>query len=151
MLDVPLDRAGRVHVNPDLSLAGADDIYVLGDLTIVEDKNGRPLPGLAQVAKQQGSYIGRGLSQRLRSGKGSKPFVFRNRGNVAIIGRHAAVFDLGWAQFTGFIAWVLWAIIHVYLLVGFEHRILVTVQWIWRYLTYESGSRLIIDDEATDS
>lgn len=145
LLGVGTDRAGRIAVNPDLSVPGLDRVFVLGDLALLADVQGRPLPGLAQVAKQEGQYLGRALAQRIRSGKTSPPFRFHNRGNTAIIGRHAAVFDFGWWQFRGALAWMLWALIHVYLLVGFQHRLLVAIQWLWRYLTYERGSRLIAE------
>jgi NADH:ubiquinone reductase (H+-translocating) len=147
MLGVPLDRAGRVAVNGDLSVQGLDGVYALGDIAITLDENGKPLPGLAQVAKQQGVYLGRALARRILASETPKPFVFRNRGNTAIIGRHAAVFDFGWTRMRGWIAWMFWALIHVYLLVGFEHRLLVAIQWLWRYITYERGSRLIAEQE----
>ena len=145
LLGVGTDRAGRIAVNPDLSVPGLDRVFVLGDLALLANVQGRPLPGLAQVAKQQGQYLGRALAERIRSGKTPPPFRFHNRGNTAIIGRHAAVFDFGWWQFRGAAAWMLWALIHVYLLVGFQHRLLVAIQWLWRYLTYERGSRLIAE------
>ncbi|HEY7976917.1 MAG TPA: NAD(P)/FAD-dependent oxidoreductase [Rhizomicrobium sp.] len=146
LLSVPLDRVGRVTVNRDLSVPGLENIYVLGDLALTPDTNGKPLPGLAQVAKQEGVYLGRALARKILRGASAPPFTFHNRGNTAIIGRHAAVFDFGWWQFSGGLAWWFWAFIHVYLLVGFEHRLLVAIQWAWRYVTYESGSRLIVED-----
>ena len=147
MLGVPLDRAGRVAVNGDLSVAGLDGVYALGDIAVTLDADGKPLPGLAQVAKQEGVYLGRALARKILASETPKPFVFRNRGNTAIIGRHAAVFDFGWTRMQGWIAWMFWALIHVYLLVGFEHRLLVAIQWLWRYITYERGSRLIAEQE----
>jgi NADH dehydrogenase len=145
-LGVDLDRAGRVRVNADLSVTGKDNIYVLGDLALAMDEHGKPLPGLAQVAKQEGEYLGHALARKIQRGETPKPFVFHNRGNTAIIGRHAAVFDFGWARMKGWLAWNLWALIHVYLLVGFQHRLMVAIQWLWRYVTYERGSRLIAED-----
>jgi len=146
LLGVPLDRAGRVAVNPDLAVPGLENIYVLGDLAIALDENGKPLPGLAQVAKQEGQYLGRELAKKILKGETPEPFVFHNRGNTAIIGRNAAVFDFGWWRIKGWFAWTLWALIHVYLLVGFQHRVLVAIQWLWRYITYEQGSRLIAEN-----
>lgn len=143
MLGVPMDRAGRVTVNRDLSVPGLENVYVLGDLALTPDENGKPLPGLAQVAKQQGKYLGHALAKKIQSGTQATPFKFHNRGNTAIIGRHAAIFDFGWWRLKGWFAWSFWAIIHVYLLVGFQHRLMVTIQWLWRYATYERGSRLI--------
>ncbi|MEI9995061.1 MAG: NAD(P)/FAD-dependent oxidoreductase [Rhizomicrobium sp.] len=145
MLGVPTDRVGRVSVNRDLSVPGLDDTYVLGDLALAPDEHGKPLPGLAQVAKQEGAYLGQALARKLTAGTAPAPFTFHNRGNTAIIGRHAAVFDFGWWQLKGWFAWSFWALIHVYLLVGFQHRLLVAIQWLWRYVTYERGSRLIAE------
>jgi NADH dehydrogenase len=143
LLGVNTDRAGRIAVNSDFSVPGLDRVFVLGDLALFVDGHGRPLPGLAQVAKQEGHYFGRALAKRIRFDRTSPPFRFHNRGNTAIVGRHAAVFDFGWWQIRGVLAWAFWALIHVYLLVGFQHRLLVAIQWLWRYLTYERGSRLI--------
>jgi len=145
LLGVPLDGAGRVTVNRDLSVPGLENVYVLGDLALTPDENGKPLPGLAQVAKQEGVYLGHVLAKNILRGQTAPPFIFHNRGNTAIIGRHAAVFDFGWWQFSGWLAWWFWAFIHVYLLVGFQHRLMVAIQWAWRYVTYESGSRLIVE------
>jgi NADH:ubiquinone reductase (H+-translocating) len=103
---------------------------------------------LAQVAKQQGKYLGNALARRLQSKAAPGPFVFHNRGNVAVIGRHAAVIDFGWLRLTGIAAWLLWALIHIYLLAGLQHRLLVAVQWLWRYLTYDRGARIIVEPKA---
>ena len=146
LLGVELDRAGRVKVNSDLSVPGLENVYALGDLSLALDVHGKPQPGLAQVAKQEGEYLGSALVRKIQNGETAKPFVFHNRGNTAIIGRHAAVFDFGWARMKGWFAWCLWALIHVYLLVGFQHRFMVAIQWLWRYVTYERGSRLITED-----
>ena len=150
-LGVDLDRAGRVRVNADLSVPGKENVYVLGDLALAMDEHGRPLPGLAQVAKQEGEYLGPALARKILRNATSRPFVFHNRGNTAVIGRHAAVFDFGWAQMKGWLAWGLWALIHVYLLVGFQHRLMVAIQWLWRYVTYERGSRLITEDATKET
>jgi NADH:quinone reductase (non-electrogenic) len=147
MLGAETDRAGRVKVNPDLSVPGLESVYALGDIALAMDARGKPQPGLAQVAKQEGEHLGRALARKILRNEAPKPFVFHNRGNTAIIGRHAAVFDFGWAQMKGWFAWCLWAVIHVYLLVGFEHRLMVAMQWLWRYATYERGSRLIAETE----
>jgi NADH dehydrogenase len=138
------DRGGRVKVAPDLSVPGIDGVYVIGDVTHFDTKGGETLPALAQVANQQGLHLGRALARNLRDGTPIPAFVFRNRGNTAIIGRDAAIFDFGRWQLKGRLAWVLWAIVHVYLLVGFDKRILVTTQWLWRYLTYQLGARLVL-------
>jgi NADH dehydrogenase len=118
-------------------------VYVIGDTAMLDGEDGKPLPALAQVAAQQGTYLGKMLAR----GPGAappQPFRFRNRGNTAIIGRNAAIFDFGWMRLKGRLAWMLWAIVHVYLLVGFENRLRVSLQWFWRYLTYEQGARLIL-------
>jgi NADH dehydrogenase len=146
MLGVPLDRAGRVPLNPDLSVKGVADVYALGDMANTPDEKGTPLPALAQVAAQQGYYLGRALTRNVEDGKPLPPFKFHNRGNTAIVGRHAAVFDYGWMQFKGRFAWLMWALIHVYLLVGFDNRLRVSLQWLWAYITYERGARLIMRD-----
>jgi NADH:quinone reductase (non-electrogenic) len=146
MLGVATDRAGRIPVGPDLSVPGQDGVYALGDIALANGADGKTLPGLAQVAKQQGEYLGRALARKIAHGETAKPFVFHNRGNTAIIGRHAAVFDFGWSRLRGVVAWGFWALIHVYLLVGFQHRLMVAMQWLWRYVTYERGSRLIAED-----
>ncbi|MBV9558286.1 MAG: NAD(P)/FAD-dependent oxidoreductase [Pseudolabrys sp.] len=142
LLGVELDRAGRVAVNGDLSVRGLKDVYALGDLSLALDANGQPLPALAQVAKQQGEYLAKVLS---KPGEVSA-FRFNNRGNTAVIGRNAAVFDFGRFQIKGRLAWLMWALIHVYLLVGFENRLQVVTHWIWNYLTYERGARLIMEE-----
>jgi NADH dehydrogenase len=146
LLGVATDRAGRIPVTRELSVPGSKDVYVLGDLALTPDEDGNPLPGLAQVAKQEGVYLGRALAKQILYVTAPKPFVFHNRGNTAIIGRHAAVFDFGWWQFKGWFAWGFWALIHVYLLVGFQHRLMVAMQWLWRYLTYERGARIIVEN-----
>lgn len=132
------DPSGRIVVASNLSIPGHPDIYVLGDLAhAVQD--GAPLPALAQVAQQQGIHIGR----ELRARTVARPFVYRSKGDTAVIGRHAAVYVLGKWRMKGRFAWLLWAIAHVYLLIGFERRTRVMLQWIWRYLTFERGARLI--------
>jgi NADH dehydrogenase len=141
-----LDRAGRVEINPDLSVKGVADVYALGDMAGLTDKDGVPLPALAQVAAQQGHHLGRALAAACADGRPMPVFTFHNRGNTAIVGRHAAVFDFGWLQLKGRLAWLMWAIIHVYLLVGFDNRLRVTLQWLWAYVTYERGARLIMSD-----
>ena len=125
---------------------GVAGVYALGDTALGTDAAGAPLPALAQVAAQQGTHLGRALREHISRGGQLPPFQFRNRGNTAIIGRHAAVFDFGSWQLKGRFAWLLWAIIHVYLLVGFDNRLRVSLQWLWAYITYERGARLIMSD-----
>jgi NADH:ubiquinone reductase (H+-translocating) len=141
-LGVPVDRAGRVAVAPDLSVPGLDGVYVVGDSAgFVQD--GHHLPALAQVAQQQGHHLGRSLRANLVDGTPLAPFRFHDRGNTAVISSGAAVYDFrGW-KLKGFIGWVFWAFVHVYLLTGFRNRILVVTQWLWRLATFEPGARLI--------
>ena len=151
MLGTALDKSGRIEVHRDLSVPGYENVFALGDIALVKGADGKPLPGLAQVAKQQGRYLGRALARRIATGATSPDFTFHDRGNVAVIGRHAAVADLSWARLTGTPAWLLWAIVHIYLLTGFQHRLLVSIQWFWRYATYDRGARLIVDSEGGDA
>jgi NADH dehydrogenase len=134
---------GRVRVTSDLCVEGKAAVYALGDVALLLGDDGKPLPALAQVAKQQGRFLGKALKANLLYGTPFPKFRFHNRGNTAVIGRHAAVFDFGSWQLKGRLAWLLWAIVHVYLLVNFEKRFLVTIQWIWRYVTRQRGARLI--------
>jgi NADH dehydrogenase len=150
MLGVPLDRLGRVAVAADLSVPELPGVYVLGDSSVALGEDGKPLPALAQVAAQQGTYLGRALAAQFR-GKDVKPFRFHNRGNTAVIGRNAAVFDFGSWRLKGRVAWVLWALVHIYLLVGFENRLSVALRWVWRYITGESGARLITPSAASQN
>jgi NADH dehydrogenase len=145
LLGVPTDKTGRVVVNRDLSVPGLSNVYALGDVALVLDKAGKPLPGLAQVAKQEGYYLGRALAKKIRGGAAVPDFEFHNRGNAAIVGRQSAIFDFGWSHLKGALAWFLWALVHIYLLAGFQHRLLVAVQWLWRYVTYDHGARLIVE------
>jgi NADH dehydrogenase len=142
-LRVKTDRAGRIAVAPDLSVPGLQEIYVLGDAAALAGEDGELLPALAQVAKQQGTHLGMALAANLSRNEPMPAFRFKNRGNTAVIGRSAAVFDFGKHHLKGWIAWMLWGIVHVFLLVGFENRLSVTMQWLWHYLTYERGARLI--------
>jgi NADH dehydrogenase len=139
--------AGRwLPVEPDLSVKGLDGIYALGDTALMPGADGKPLPALAQVAQQQGKFLGRALAANLLRNEPIPPFKFHNRGNTAIVGRHSAIFDFGWWQFKGRLAWLLWAVVHIFLLVGFEKRILVSMQWLWQYITYQRGARLIMPE-----
>lgn len=141
---VETGAGGRMRVEPDLRLRDHDHIYALGDLALCLGADGKPLPALAQVAKQQGDYLGALLSKPLAQKGSAAPFVFRNRGNAAIIGRNAAIFDFGAGRtLTGRPAWLLWALVHIYLLNGLERRFLVAAQWLVRYVTRQRGARLI--------
>lgn len=143
-LQAETDRGGRIRVAPDLSVPGLEGVYAIGDVAQFETSAGASLPALAQVADQQGRHLGRSLAANLSKGTVMPAFAFKNRGNTAIVGRNAAIFDFGHWQLKGRLAWLLWAIVHIYLLVGFEKRVLVTLQWLWRYITYQGGARLIL-------
>jgi NADH:ubiquinone reductase (H+-translocating) len=142
-LDVEKDRIGRVMVGPDLSVPGHPEIFVIGDTAHARAVNGQPLPGLAPVAKQQGAYVARLLRAQLLGKSAPPPFCYRNRGTMATIGRRAAVADLGWVQLHGTLAWLLWGLVHVSLLIGLRNRFVVMLDWLWSYVTFQSGARLI--------
>jgi NADH dehydrogenase len=137
-----LDRPGRILVEPDLSLPGHPEILVLGDMANFSHQTGQPLPGVAPVAIQQGRYAAKLIAARLR-GQAMPPFHYRDHGNMATIGRSAAVADFGKLRFSGFVAWVLWLVIHLINLVSFRNRLLVLLQWGWSYVSYDRAARLI--------
>lgn len=137
-----LDRAGRISVQPDLTLPGHPEIFVIGDLANFTHQGGKPLPGVAPVAMQQGQYVARLIQARLK-GQSLPPFHYRDYGNMATIGRNAAVADLGWLRISGYFAWLAWLFIHILKLIQFENRMLVMFQWAWNYLTRNRSARLI--------
>jgi NADH dehydrogenase len=137
------DGAGRVKVGADLSLPGHPEIFVIGDTALVLDRNGQPLPGLAPVAKQQGAYVARLLRARLAGRPQPPPFRYRSYGTLATIGRRAAVAVFGWIKLDGTLAWLLWGLVHIAFLIGFRNRLVVMLDWIWSYVTFQSGARLI--------
>jgi NADH dehydrogenase len=153
-LAAPADRAGRVIVAPDLSAPGQRDIFVIGDTASVTDVAGRPVPGIAPAAKQQGEYVARVLAARLAGRPPPPPFRYRNHGMLATIGRQRAVIDFGWMRLHGFPAWLLWSTAHLYFLVGFRNRLVVGANWLWNYFTFDRGARLITglvaDEDASD-
>jgi NADH dehydrogenase len=137
-----LDRAGRIAVEPDLTLPGRPEIFAIGDLANFSHQTGQPLPGVAPVAMQQGRYVAELIQRRLR-GKTLPPFLYRDRGSMATIGRAAAVVDLGWVRFSGFFAWLVWLFVHLAYLIQFGNRVLVLMQWAGNYLTRNRSARLI--------
>jgi NADH dehydrogenase len=150
-LQVPHDRAGRVTVNSDFSVPGHDEIFVAGDTAAYRQSNGRPLPGVAPAAKQAGAYIGALIKARLEAKPSPASFAYRDFGNLATIGRSKAIADFGPVRFKGLFAWVLWSIAHIYFLIGFRNRLSVAVSWIWSYLTYQRGARLITGRDCQNS
>jgi NADH dehydrogenase len=144
---MPLDKAGRVIVEPDLTVKGHPEILVIGDLANFSHQTGTPLPGVAPVAMQQGRYAARLIIRRLR-GEKTPPFVYRDKGSLATIGRAAAVADFGHIHFSGYFAWLTWLFVHLMYIVEFENRLLVFVQWAWNYFTRNRAARLITGRDA---
>jgi NADH dehydrogenase len=149
-LGAPLDRAGRVLVNPDLSLPGHREVFVIGDLASLKDKNGKQVPGVAPVALQEGAATARNIGREVQ-GKPRKDFHYLDKGSLATIGRAAAVAEIGKIHISGFVAWLAWLFVHVFFLIGFRNRLLVMIQWAWSYITYERGARLITGDQTLPS
>ncbi len=140
-LGVPLDRAGRVKVEPDLTIPGHPDVYAIGDVMAFE-QDGALVPGVAPVAIQSGKHAGKNIRRAL-SGKAREPFRYLDKGSLATIGRAAAVAELGKLKLSGFLAWLAWILIHIFFLIGYRNRVLVLFEWAWSYITYDRGARLI--------
>jgi NADH:ubiquinone reductase (H+-translocating) len=145
------DRLGRVMVKPDLTIPGHPEIFVIGDTAHVRDESSNPLPGVAPVAKQEGAYAATVIRAHLAGKPPLPPFHYRNYGNLATIGRTAAVADFGFLRLTGFIAWIVWCVVHIYFLIGFRNRVAVAFDWLWAYVTFERGARLITEVETDDN
>lgn len=145
-LNVPTDRAGRVIVNADLTVPGHPEIAVIGDLAISKGPNGQPLPGVAQVAIQGGVHAARNIERSI-AGREREPFVYKNLGNLATIGRNAAVSDLPWGTMKGYPAWLFWLFVHIFKLIGFRNRLSVMTQWAFSYMTYQRSVRLITGED----
>ena len=141
-LGVPLDRAGRVLVHTDLTIPGHPDVFVIGDLASLKDASGHPLPGVAQAAMQMGAHAAANIL-RATEGQPLRPFHYHNLGDMATIGRASAVANLPWIQLDGYLAWLAWLFIHLIKLIGFRNRIVVMVQWMWAYFSYQRAIRLI--------
>jgi NADH dehydrogenase len=144
------DRQGRVHVLPDLSLPGHPDVFVAGDQAHCGGEDGNPLPGIAPVAMQQGAYLARKIRKFAAGKLHSDAFVYKDKGQMATIGRKRAVLQIGKLEMGGFAAWLAWLVVHVYYLVGFKNRLFVVLQWGWAYLTFHRGARLIVDRDWRD-
>ena len=142
------DRAGRVEVGPDCSLPGHPEVFCVGDMAVFAHQTGKPLPGVAPVAMQMGSYVAQVIRRRVAGGTALPPFRYKDRGSMATIGRAAAVADLGWLRLSGYPAWLAWLFIHVLYLIAFENRVLVLFQWAWSYFTRGRSARLITDPPA---
>ena len=138
------DRAGRVHVRPDLTVPGRPEVFVIGDITSIE-QYGKPILGVAQVAMQQGRYVGRVIARRVTGQRPLTPFRYFEKGNMAVIGRNFAIFESGRLRLSGFVAWVAWAAIHLAFLPQAGNRLMVVTQWMWSYVTKQRGARLILE------
>jgi NADH dehydrogenase len=147
-LHVEGDRAGRVKVQPDLTIPGHTNVFVIGDTAMLQ-QDGKPLPGVAPVAMQEGEYVASVIGDRLAGKNEVEPFHYHNKGNLATVGRSYGVADLGLIQLTGFAGWFFWLAVHIVFLIGFRNRFLVLFQWAWAYLTYQRGARLIVSENVT--
>ena len=141
-LGVPLDRAGRAMVDADLAIPGHPEVFVVGDAATFTHQTGKPLPGVAQVAMQQARHAAENVLRRTR-GEATRPFRYHDKGNMATIGRGSAIADLGWIRFSGFVAWLVWLFIHIFMLIGFRNRLIVMLEWAVAYMTFQRSVRLI--------
>jgi NADH dehydrogenase len=141
-LGVPRDRAGRVLIEPELTVPGHRDVFVIGDLASLEGADGKPLPGVAQVAIQMGKHAAKNI-QRAIEKQPLRPFQYNDLGNMATIGRASAVADFGWLRLKGYLGWLAWLFVHILNLIGFRNRIVVMIQWAWSYFSYQRAIRLI--------
>jgi NADH dehydrogenase len=144
-LGAPTDRAGRVLVNPDLTVPGHRNEFVIGDLATLKDARGNPLPGVAPVALQEGRYVAKAIARDLRKSP-REDFHYFDKGSLATIGRNAAVAEFRKLHISGYFAWLAWLFVHIFFLIGYRNRLIVLIQWAWSYLTYERGARLITGD-----
>ena len=147
-LGVPVDRVGRVLVQPDLSIAGHPDVFVIGDLAAFRTPRGAMLPGVAPVAIQEGKAVAQNIKRDL-AGQQRRAFHYLDKGSLATIGRAAAVAQFGKIHISGFIAWLSWLFVHIFFLIGFRNRFVVMFQWAWSYFTYERGVWLITGNAET--
>jgi NADH:ubiquinone reductase (H+-translocating) len=143
-LNAEHDRAGRVLIKDDLTVPGHPDVFVIGDAATVKDESGKPVPGVAPAAKQMGAYAGKLIAARL-AGQSLPPFRYRHAGDLATIGRRAAVVSIGKVHLKGFLGWLFWSVVHIYFLIGLRRRFVVAITWLWDYLTFQRGARLITD------
>jgi NADH dehydrogenase len=149
-LGAEVDRAGRVKVRGDLSIPADPNVFVIGDVALVETANGGRVPGVAPAAKQQGRYVGELITGRIRGAPQPKPFAYRDLGNLATIGRRRAIIEFPFITLRGWLAWWMWGIAHIYFLVGVPSPLLISIRWLWEYLTYGRGARLITGSEHAD-
>ncbi len=150
-LDAEVDKSGRVVVNQDLSVPKFPNIFVIGDTALVRDSEGRPLPGVAPVAMQQGIYVAKKILSLTNGEKFTRIFKYLDKGNLATVGRKFAVGEMGRFTFSGIFAWLIWLVVHIYYLIGFRNRVLVLFQWTWSYVTFQRGARLITGEKRRES
>lgn len=146
-LNAETDRAGRVKVGSDFSLPGHEEIFVIGDTALFTQESGKPVPGVAPAAKQAGRYVASVIAARVAGKPAPGPFRYKDFGNLATVGRKFAVIDLHWLRLTGFVAWLIWGVAHVWYLIGFRNRFVVAASWLWSYITWQRGVRLITGRE----
>jgi NADH dehydrogenase len=149
-LGAPVDRAGRILVEPDFRVPGHREVYAIGDTASLTDAAGQVVPGVAPAAKQAGQYVAEGIVRALRGQAPLPPFRYRNHGNLATIGRRAAVADFGWIRLRGAFAWWLWGFTHIFFLIDFRNRVAVSLNWLWSFMTYRRGARLITGPARAD-
>jgi NADH dehydrogenase len=137
------DRAGRIKVNADLTVPAHPEIFAVGDTATIADRDGHPVPGIAPAAKQMGQYVGKVIAARVRGRPAPGPFVYHHLGELATIGRKSAIVKLGVFQLTGFLGWLFWSAVHIYFLIGMRNRFVVALNWLWNYVTFQRGARLI--------
>ncbi|CAM5765413.1 NAD(P)/FAD-dependent oxidoreductase [Bosea minatitlanensis] len=147
-LEAPADRAGRVRVEPDLSVPGEPEIFVIGDTAFVAGADGKPVPGVAPAAKQEGGYVAQVIKARLQGKPAPGPFAYKNAGNLATIGKRAAIVDFGWIKLRGRLAWWIWGIAHIFFLIGLRNRLAVALNWLWIYVSGHRSARLITQGQA---
>jgi NADH:quinone reductase (non-electrogenic) len=144
------DRAGRVRVGADLSVPGHPEIFAIGDTAATTGPDGQPIPGIAPAAKQMGRHVGRLIAARLAGASSAQPFRYRHQGDLAAIGRNAAVVKRGRMELTGFLGWLFWSLVHIFFLVETRDRFMVAFTWLWDYVTYQRGARLITEVRRDD-
>lgn len=141
------DRANRVRVQPDLSAPGHPEIFVIGDTATINAWHGKPVPGIAPAAKQQGDHVAKTIKARLCGDIVQRPFHYRHAGSLATIGKRSAIIDFGWLRLRGRFAWWTWGLAHIYFLIGTRNRVAVALNWCWIYISGDRGARLITQDQ----
>jgi NADH dehydrogenase len=142
-LDMPADGAGRMKVEPDLTAPGHPEIFVIGDTATIDAWNGKPVPGIAPAAKQQGLHVANTIRRRLQGKSAAGMFRYRHSGNLATVGKRSAVIDFGWLKIRGWLAWWIWGLAHIYFLIGLRNRLAVALSWLWIYVTGNRSACLI--------